>query len=80
MKQNNAEILKTGKSEGQDLKQMLADAKLKVSNEQMEASQAEEEARSLELQLMEAQAAHERKEEEERQGKETKEKITEMTG
>lgn len=80
MKQANAEILKTNKNEKLDLSQMLTEARTMVSDEQMEANQAEEDSRSLELELMEAQAAHERKEEAERQGKETKEKITEMTG
>jgi hypothetical protein len=78
MKNTNAEIMKGNNTENIDIKQMLSDAKLKVSTEQMEAGQAEEEARSLELELQEAQAAHEKKEEAERQGKETSEKINEI--
>ncbi len=80
MKQNTAEIMKTNSTEGMDLKQIQKEVEMKVSGEQLEASQAEEDARSLEMELREAQAAHERKEEAERQGKETNEKITELTG
>ncbi len=80
MKQNNAEILKTNKAEGVDLKEFLSEARREVAEETQEAHEAEEEARSLELELMQAQAAHESKEEAERKGKETSEKITEMTG
>ena len=80
MIQNNAEMLKTNRIEGTDLKQMLVDAKQMVGEQEMEAGKAEEDAQSLELELMQAQAAHEGKEEAERKGKETKEKMQEMTG
>lgn len=79
MKMNSAEIIRHESGDG-NLKQMLEDAKMIVANEQMEAQEAQEEARSLELELIQAQAAHERKEEAERQGRETSEKITELTG
>lgn len=80
MKMNNAEIIKTDKAENLDMQQLVSEAKMKVEKEQHDASQAEDEARSLELELREAQVAHERREEAEHQGKETTEKITEMTG
>lgn len=80
MKQNNAEILKINTNESMDLKQMVEQARMKVSTEQLETNEAEEDARSLELELMEAQVTHEKKEEAERQGKDTSEKITELTG
>jgi hypothetical protein len=80
MKNTNAEILKTNTVESMDLKQMVETARMKVSTEQMEAHTAEDDARSLELELREAQVTHEKKEEAERQGKETSEKITELTG
>lgn len=79
MKMNSAEIIKN-QAESGDLKQMLEDAKMMVANEQIEARESEEDAKSLELDLLQAQAAHERREEAERQGKETTEKITELTG
>lgn len=80
MKQNNAEIMKNHNSASLDLKHMVEEAKMRVSEEQLEAQESEEEARSLELELLEAQRAHERREEAERQGKETNEKIGELTG
>lgn len=76
----NAEIMKNQNHEAISLKDMLQEAKGEVTNAEMKAAQAEEEARSLELELLAAQAAKERREEAERQGKETKEKITEATG
>lgn len=80
MRNANAEIIKTDKKEAFDMEEFVAEAKMKVTNEQHEAAKAEDEARSLELELREAQVAHERKEEAEHQGKETTEKITELTG
>ncbi|MDO8269535.1 MAG: hypothetical protein Q7T54_02590 [Candidatus Levybacteria bacterium] len=80
MKINNAEIIKTNKTEMGNVKDMLQEARTNVSQIELEASQAEEDARSLELELIQAQAAHERREEAERQGKETNEKIAELTG
>ena len=80
MKQNNAEILKTNATEAVDLKEMLATARENVRQEELRASEAEEEARSLELELMQAEAAHEAKEEAEKKGKETSEKTSELTG
>ncbi len=80
MKQNNAEIMKNTNSESLDLKQMVEESKMKVATEQREAHESEEQARSLELELREAQAAHERREQAERQGKETNEKVAELTG
>lgn len=79
MKMNSAEVIR-GSRESIDLKQMLEEAKLKVAEEQLEASEAEEEAQSLELELLQAQTSHEQKEEAERKGKETSEKIAEVTG
>lgn len=78
MKSNNAEVLKNTNNEKFDLKQAVENARMQVSTEQLEAQEAEEEARSLELELMQAQAAHEKKEEAEKQGKETGEKIAGM--
>lgn len=80
MKVNGAEIIKQQTHESGNLKTALSEARMHVQSEQREAQEAEEEARQLELQLMEAQAAHERKEEAERKGKETSEKIAELTG
>lgn len=80
MKIQSAEIIKTNTSEAGNLKDKLQEARVNVSQIEMEASQAEEDERSLELELLQAQAAHERREEAERQGKETNEKISELTG
>jgi hypothetical protein len=80
MKQNNAEILKTNKAEGVDLKEFLSEARHEVADETQEAREAEEQAQSLKLELMQAQAARESKDEAERKGKETSEKIAEVTG
>lgn len=80
MKNMNAEVLKNTNMERFDLKQAVENARMQVSTEELEVQEAQEEARSLELELQEAQLAHERKEEAERQGKETAEKIGEVTG
>lgn len=80
MKNTNAEILKTNMTESVNLKEMLANARGVVGDEQLKAHEAESDARSLELELLQAQAAHEAKEEAERKGKETSEKIDEVTG
>ena len=79
MKVNSAEIVK-GTSDRADIKQMLEDATLMVAEQELKAHEAEEDAKSLEIELMQAQSAHERREEAERQGKETTEKIAELTG
>jgi len=80
MKQNTAEIMKNNNAELGNLKQMLESGQMNVLTIEMDASEAEEDARSLELELMQAQAAHERKEKAEQQGKETSEKIAELVG
>ena len=80
MIQNNAEILKTNSHEGMDITQIHQEVTEMKSEEVTEATRDEEELRSIELELIEAQAAHERKEEAERKGKEAKEKMQEMTG
>lgn len=80
MKNTNAETIRVERHEQMDLKEMVTEAKMKVQTEQLEASSSEDEVRSLELELREAQVAHERREEAERQGKETNEKIAELTG
>lgn len=80
MKNANAEILTNERHEQIDMKELVTEVKLKVQTEQLEAVRAEDEARSLELELQEAQVAHERREEAERQGKETNEKVAELTG
>lgn len=80
MIQNNAEILKTNSHEGMDMEEIHQEVTEMKDELVTGASQAEEELRSVELELMEAQAAHERKEEAERKGKEVKEKMQEMTG
>ncbi len=80
MKNANAEIIKTNRTETVNLTDMVTGAQQRVEIANREADQTEEEARSLELELIEAQAARERKEEAERQGKETNEKIAELTG
>lgn len=46
MKQNNAEILKTNKAEGVDLKEFLSEARHEVADETQEAREAEEQAQS----------------------------------
>ncbi len=79
MKQNNAEIFKANKVDV-DLKEMLSMARENVQREEFEVSKSEEEARNLEIELLQAQAANERKEEAEKKGKETSEKIQEITG
>jgi hypothetical protein len=79
MKQNNAEVLKNTGLEN-NLKEMLSNSRMSVREEEMEAREAEDDVRSLELELMQAQAAHEAKEEAERKGKETSEKIQEIVG
>lgn len=79
MKIHNAEIMKGTKTE-MNLEDVVKSAELTVQAIEMEAGQAEEDARSLELELIEAQAAHEKKEEAERSGHETNEKITELGG
>ncbi len=75
MKVNSAEIVKASNHEAGDLKQMLEDAKMIGAQEQLDAHEAEEDVKSLEIELMQAQLAHERKEEAELKGKETSEKI-----
>ncbi len=80
MKLTNAEILKRDTTEAIDLKEMLSTAREHVRQEELRASEAEEEARSLELELMQAEAAHEAKEEAEKKGKETTEKIESIAG
>lgn len=80
MIQNNAEILKTKRAEGADLKEMVNEfAQVKIEKN-LEASEAENDVATLQLELLEIQAAAERKEEAERKGKEVKEKMQEMTG
>lgn len=63
-----------------NIENVVREVQIKVQTEQVAAQKADEEARSLEMELMEAQVAHERKEEAERKGKETQEKVTELTG
>jgi hypothetical protein len=79
MKQNNAEVLKNTNTERFDLKQAVENARMQVSTEKLEAQEAEEQAKSLEIELLQAQATHEKKEEAERQGKESAEKINELS-
>lgn len=78
MKLTNAEIIK--KDQAKDTGQLLENARNDEQNIEFKAQKAEEDARSLEMVLMQAQAAHERKEEAERHGKETSEKIAELAG
>lgn len=80
MKNMNAEVLKNTNTEKFDLRQAVESVRQAVSKEQFEANEAEEKARSIEIELLQAQAAHEKKEEAQRQGKETNEKIGEITG
>jgi len=80
MKLTNAEILKTNSAEGVSLKDRLSEAQNIASEQEMKLHETEEDARSLELMLEQIEATHEKKEEAERKGKETREKITEMTG
>ncbi len=53
----------------------VQEARGKVAKVEYDAAAAEEAKRSLEIELLKAEAAAHRKEESERQGKETKEKI-----
>lgn len=80
MKLTNAEILKTNSSEAVPLKDRLAEAQMIDSEQKMELHETEEDARSLDLMLQQIQATHEKKEEAERKGKETSEKIAELAG
>jgi len=80
MKLTNAEILKTNSAEGVSLKDRLSEAQNIASEQEMKLHETEEDARSLELMLEQIEATHEKKEEAERKGKETSEKITELTG
>ena len=80
MKLTNAEIIKTNSSEQASLKDRLVDAQNVASEQESELHEVEEDARSLDLMLQQIQATHEKKEEAERKGKETCEKITELTG
>ena len=80
MRQNTAEILKTNSSEGVSMEERVSDAQMKESNEEVELQETEEQARSLELLLQQIQVTHEKKEESERKGKETSEKIQEVSG
>ena len=80
MIQNNAEIIANNKVESVDMKDLFSVAREERDTVEQGANEAEEINRSLELELMEAQNARERKEEAERKGKETKEKISEMAG
>ena len=80
MKLTNAEIIKTNSSEQASLKDRLVDAQNVASEQESELHEVEEDARSLDLMLQQIQATHEKKEEAERKGKETSEKITELTG
>ena len=80
MKLTNAEILKTNSAEGMSLKDRLSEAQNIASEQEMKLHETEEDARSLELMLEQIEVTHEKKEEAERKGKETSEKITELTG
>lgn len=80
MKLTNAEILKTNSSEDISLKDRIPEAENVASSEEMKLHDAEEDARSLDLLLQQIEATHEKKEEAERKGKETSEKIAELTG
>ena len=79
MKLTNAEAI-TGQNGGENLRDIVQNAEMKVGQIEMEALEAQEEVRSLELELLEAQAAHEAQEATEQKGKETGEKIGELTG
>lgn len=65
------------KTENVDLTGSVSEARNQVARGQMDRATAEEEVRSLEIELKEAQEAARGKEEAERKGKETKEKINE---
>ncbi|HVZ66722.1 MAG TPA: hypothetical protein VG917_00500 [Patescibacteria group bacterium] len=55
----------------------LSEARMQVAKVEFDAASAENEERNLEIELLKAEAAKERKEQAERQGRETKEKIGE---
>ncbi len=80
MKLTNAEILKTNSAEGVSLKDRIHEAENTVSSEELKLHEAEEDARTLDLLLQQIEATHEKKEEAERKGKETSEKIAELAG
>ena len=58
MKNANAEIIKTNRTETVNLTDMVTGAQQRVEIANREADQTEEEARSLELELIEAQAVN----------------------
>ena len=80
MRNVNAEIIKNDTTGGMDMKEMVIHVKEMVGQGELRTAEAEEDARSLELELMTAQAQHERREEAESRGRETNEKISELTG
>jgi hypothetical protein len=80
MKLTNAEILKTNTAENVTLKDRISEAENKATGEELKLHEAEEDARSLDLLLQQIEATHEKKEEAERKGKETSEKIAEISG
>ena len=80
MKLTNAEILKTNSSESVSLKDRVSEAQNIASEQEMELHETEEDVRSLDLLLQQIEATHEKKEEAERKGKETSEKIAELAG
>lgn len=79
MKTNNAEVITNRKAEG-NIKDLVRQAEMNAEKVAQEAQEAEEEKRRIEMELMEAQASHEKREEAERQGKETADKVAELTG
>ncbi len=79
MKNITGETIK-GATKEVNMEQIVRDVQIKVQIEQMEAAEAQEEALNLEMELLSAQAAHEKKEEAERKGRETNEKVAELTG
>lgn len=79
MKNISGETIRGNRAEA-NMENILREVQLKVQIEQQEAQEADEEARSLEIELMQAQVAHEKKEDANRKGRETQEKVTELTG
>lgn len=65
------------KNERVDAGASLSEAQMKVSKVEFDAAAAENEARSLQIELLKAEAAAERKHEAQEKGRETKEKIGE---
>lgn len=80
MKQTNPEAIKTQNTEAVNLREAVDQGRFMVQKAELEAVDAQQAERQLELELREAQVAHDQKKESEERGQETKEKISEVSG